>query len=236
MPEGASAEPATRRGARPLRKKPANMRKSISAVSLVACPFCREMFQQGEAESCPVCGMALTAFEKLPPSIEASEDGVPPMPEFEPIPWTYPGRGRAALFVLALAGVALFFLPWIQMTLPATRAISGFLLAKNLGWSWGALVAWLVLVPTVLSRRNIAQLRGARVAAAFLALVPAMTAAILLAFPLRNSVVHVRFTYDWALYATLGVSLVAAFFGARLGGRVDDIRVARGTSAGQLLH
>ena len=49
-----------------------------AAVSLYACPFCREMFQAGEATECPVCGMALKEFAKLPPSIEANDqDGVP---------------------------------------------------------------------------------------------------------------------------------------------------------------
>jgi hypothetical protein len=205
-------------------------------VSLVACPFCREMFEEGELSSCPVCGVALTAFEKLPPSIEATEDGVPLAPEHEPFPFSYLGRGRGPLAILAVVGVALFFLPWIQMTLPDVRSITGFDLARRLGWSWGAAVAWVVLVPTVLSRRSIAQLRGARVAAAFLALVPAVTAAILLARPPRAGIVPIRITYDWPLFATLAVSAVAFAVSVRLGGRVDDIKVSRGTSQGQALQ
>src|SRR5215472_6303561 len=50
-------------------------------VAIVACPFCREMFEEGEAERCPVCGMQLQPFEKLPPSphalAEVDEDGIP---------------------------------------------------------------------------------------------------------------------------------------------------------------
>ena len=46
-------------------------------VALLACPFCREMFEVGESKACPVCGVPLVAFEKLPASDEAlSEDGV----------------------------------------------------------------------------------------------------------------------------------------------------------------
>ncbi len=45
-------------------------------MGLLACPFCREMFEEGEAKTCPVCGMALTEFAKLPPSIEAMHDEV----------------------------------------------------------------------------------------------------------------------------------------------------------------
>jgi hypothetical protein len=122
------------------------------------------------------------------------------------------------------------------MTLPDVRSISGFDLARRLGWSWGAAVAWVVLVPTVLSRRSIAQLRGARVAAAFLALVPAVTTVILLARPPRAGIVPIRITYDWPLFATLAVSAVAFAVAVRLGGRVDDIKVSRGTSQGQALQ
>jgi hypothetical protein len=206
-------------------------------VPLVACPFCREMFEQGEHPSCPLCGVALTPFEKLPPSHDAMhEDGIPVAPEHEPLPRGYMGRGKGALAALSLVGLILFFLPWIQMTLPDIVAISGFDLARRLGWSWGAAVAWVVLVPTVLSRKSIAELRGARVAAAFLSAVPAVTVTILLLRPPHGGLVPVRFTYDWPLYATLVVSVVAAAFAVTLGGRVDDIKVSRGSSHGQALH
>lgn len=212
-------------------------------VALVACPFCREMFEEKEHRTCPLCGVGLTAFEKLPPSHDAQmeDGGIPVEPEHEPLPASYMGRGRGALTVLALVGLALFFLPWIRETLPETIAIRGFDLARRLGWSWGAAVAWVVLVPTVLSRRSIAQLRGARVAAAFLSAVPATTVGILLARPpqgvwVRGAFIAVRFAYDWPIFATLAVSVIAALFSLRLGGRVDDIKVSRGTSAGHSLH
>jgi hypothetical protein len=124
----------------------------------------------------------------------------------------------------------------MQVTLPEVRSMTGFDLSRHLGWSWAALAAWVVLIPTVLSRRSIAQLRSARVAAAFLAFIPAVTCGILLAFPPRGAIVHIRFTYDWPLFVTLGLSMVATLVAVKLGGRVDDIRVARGTSAGQALH
>jgi hypothetical protein len=195
------------------------------------------MFEASEEKVCPVCGVVLTAFEKLPPSHDAmNDDGVPTAPEVEELPWRYMGRGKGALAALAGAGLVLFFLPWIQLTMPHIAAISGFDLARRLGWSWGAGIAWLVLLPTVLSRRSIIQMRGARVAAVFLAAIPAMTIAILLARPPHGGIIPIRFTFDWPMWATLGVSLVAVAFAARLGGRVDDIRVARGSSEGQALH
>jgi len=209
-------------------------------VGLLACPFCREMFEEGEAEACPVCGMKLTDMAKLPPSLDAlaEDDGVPLLPEQEQLAWTYFGRGRGPLAVLALAGIALFFLPWVQLTMPYIASYSGFNLATDrIGWLWASFVGWSVLIPTVLSRRSIAKLRGARVAAAGLAAAPAVAIAVLLLFPPHGRHgVPLRYTWDWPFWAMLAVSLAAVFVSVRLGGRVDDIKVTRGTSKGQHLH
>jgi hypothetical protein len=210
------------------------------AVPIVACPFCREMFEKAEAKSCPVCGIALEAFESLAPSphtlAELGEDGVPLSPEHEPLRATYAARGRGALVALGLLGICLFLLPWIRLTLPYIDSFSGFDIAHRIGWPWAAGVAWGVLVPTVASRRTIAQLRGARVAAGFLAAVPGLTAAILIVFPPPHGIVPIRFTYAWPIGATLAVSLIAVLFAVRLGGKLDDIAVERGRSDGQPLH
>jgi hypothetical protein len=138
---------------------------------------------------------------------------------------------------LALAGLVAFFLPWVHLTMPDVVSYSGFALARRLGWAWGAGVGWFVLIPTVLSRRSIMQMRGARVAAAFLAAVPGVTAALLLARPPHG--VHgvpLHFTWEWPLFATLALSAVALAFAVAFGGRVDDIKMRRGTSAGQVVH
>ncbi len=209
-------------------------------VALVACPFCREMFERQEAQSCPVCGISLQAIEKLPPSPtlahELEDDGVPPAPEQERFAATYAGRGRAALVALGLVGIALFLSPWIKLTMPYIVDFTGFDLARRLGWSWGAGVAWVVLVPTVASRRTIAQLRGARFPASFLAFIPGLTATILALSPPHGGLVPVRYTFGWAFWATIALSAVATAVAACLGGKLSDIRVARGTSAGQTLH
>jgi len=209
-------------------------------VALLACPFCREMFEEGEAKACSVCGMELTKFEKLPPSLDALHDegGVPTAPELEPLPWTYLGRGKGPLVVLAAVGIVLFFLPWVQLTMPYIATHSGFDLASNrLGWLWASFVGWSVLIPTVMSRRSIAQLRGARVAAAALAAAPAVAIAVLLAFPPHGRHgVPVRFTFASPFWAMLAVSLTAVMVAVRLGGRVDDIKVSRGTSRGRDVH
>jgi hypothetical protein len=207
-------------------------------VGLVACPFCREMFEKDEAEKCPVCGVGLAELTKLPMSDDAyAEDGVPRQPEYEPLPVTFLGRGRGPLALLAVCGLLLFFLPWIHTTMPDVIDYTGFLVARRLGWAWGAGVAWFVMIPTVVSRRSIMQMRGARVAASFLAAIPGITVALLLARPPHGGHgVPLRFTYEWPLFATLVASVLALAFAFRLGGRVHDIAVKRGNSAGQTLH
>jgi hypothetical protein len=207
-------------------------------VALFACPFCRDMFEKGEAAACPVCGVPLVAFEKLTASEEAlAEDGTPIAPEHEVLPQTYIGRGRGALAALAAAGMVAFFLPWIRETMPDIVDYSGLGIAMKSGWAWGAGVAWFILAPTVLSRRTIMQMRGARLAATFLASFPGMTAAILLARPPHGSYhVPLHFTYGAGLYATLALSVAAMAFGLLFGGPLDEIRVQHGTSRGQTVH
>jgi hypothetical protein len=45
-----------------------------------------------------------------------------------------------------------------------------------------------------------------------------------------------HFTWGWGLYASLGLSLFALPFAFFFGGRLDDIALRRGTSAGQVVH
>ena len=45
--------------------------------------------------------MELVAFDKLPPSHDALGEDIPVEPHHELLPWTFSGRGRAALPALA---------------------------------------------------------------------------------------------------------------------------------------
>jgi hypothetical protein len=182
--------------------------------------------------------MDLVAAGKLPLSDDAlSEDGVTRQPEWDLLPFTYIRRGRGPLALLALLGLAAFFLPWIKETMPDIVSFSGFTLARKLGWAWGAGVGWFVLLPVVLTRRTIMHMRGARVAVCFLAAVPGVTAAMLLAHtPHPRYGIPLRFSFETGLFATMALSLFAVAIGLFFGGRVDDIAVRRGTSAGQTVH
>jgi hypothetical protein len=197
------------------------------------------MFEEGEAKACPVCGMTLAQLHKLPPSIDALHDeaGVPTAPEIERLPLGYLGRGKGPLAILGAIGLVCFFLPWVRLTLPYIDAKSAFDLAhERIGWLWACCAAWVVLIPTVMSRRSILQMRGARVAAAFLSAIPGVAIAILLAKPPRGGLIPVRYTWDWPMWVTLAVSLLAVAVSVRLGGSLDDIQVKRGSSKGQSLH
>ncbi len=146
--------------------------------------------------------------------------GIPTQPHLEPLPWFEVRRGRGVLLAGAVLGLVAFYAPWVNMTSPEIHLLSGADLAKRSGWIWGAGVAWFVLFPMTLTRRSIDQMRGARVAAAFLSAVP------------------VRFEWGWGLYATLALGLIAVIAAVRFGGRIDDIKVARGAVArrGETLH
>jgi hypothetical protein len=197
------------------------------------------MFSDEDGPSCPVCGVPLVVQNSLPLSDDAlNEDGLPRQPEWDLLPATFLGRGRGALALLAVLGLVAFFVPWVNLTMPDMVSFSGFALARRLGWSWGAGVAWFVLIPTVLSRRTIMHMRGARVAVAFLSAVPGLTAAIILARSRQGAhgLVSFHFTWDAGIYVTLALSIAAVGFALFFGGRVDDIKVRRGTSAGQMVH
>src|SRR6185369_15374724 len=122
-----------------MRQRPGNRQAAALSASLVsyalanlmsgliACPFCRQMFEAGEAKSCPDCGLGLEALAKLPPSydaqIEYPEEPLPP--HMETLPWEYAGRNRALLLGIAALGLVAFFAPWIRETAPELRDLSG---------------------------------------------------------------------------------------------------------------
>src|SRR5262245_22601626 len=116
---------------------------------LVACPFCRQLFEPGEASTCPDCGLGLKDLSKLPPSYDAKVEfpDLPTPPHMETLPWTFWGRGRAVLLVLAVLGFFAFFAPWLNESAPEIRVLSGFDLARLRGFFWAPAVAWFVLFP-----------------------------------------------------------------------------------------
>jgi hypothetical protein len=206
---------------------------------LIACPFCRTMFQLGEARACPECGLRLESISKLPPSQHDDDDDLwePLPPHMETLPWTYAGRGRALLLALAVAGLAAFFTPWVRETAPDLRTMSGFEFAQKLGWMWAPAVAWFVMIPLVLSRRSIYRMRGARVAVGFLAGIVITTIAVRLLFTPQASLFRpVRFEWAWGLYASGVLGLAALGAALRFGGPLADIPTKQARRGDETLH
>jgi hypothetical protein len=196
-----------------------------SMRGLVACPFCREMFEPGERRTCSVCGVKLVPLDRLPPKTpEASDDVAPGFADEERLPLFFLGRGRGALVGVALAGIVAFALPWIQQHSPEPLALTGPDLASKLGWMWAPLVAWMVMIPLVLSRRNVYRMRGARVAVAFLAAMVLLTAAVRGIFvPTSTRIDPVSISLGPGLYLSAALAVIALGLAARFGGPIDDL-------------
>ncbi len=198
-------------------------------MSLVGCPFCEELFPEGERDTCPVCGVSLQPMEKLPPSYEArvaqaAELAATP-PEDRRLPWYYFRRGRGALALVATLGLVAFFSPWVVMKMPEDTVLSGYHLARAKGsWFFGEAIGWFVMLPLVLSRRTVYKMRGVRIVTTmFAALSVVECAQLLLNPPHGNRFLPLRFEWGWGIYASLALGVVGMVLGATFGGRIDDI-------------
>jgi hypothetical protein len=201
------------------------MLRALSA-ELLACPFCRQLFPSGEVETCPECGIALKPLAKLPPSHDALAEDPPEVvpPHMVPLPWTYLGRGRGLLAALGLLGLLAFFAPWVQERAPDLIRYSGFDLGIRLRWIWAAGIAFLVMVPLVLSRRSVHAMRGARFAVGFLAGVVLVTVIVRIAFvPTGSTLRPVRYEWGWGLYACGAIALLVIGAVTRFGGSLEQL-------------
>jgi len=212
-------------------------------AALLACPFCRKLYTNGEASACPDCDVALVAMSQLPASLDALDDeaeqGHLTLPENLPLPPTYMGRGRGLLLALSALGLFAFFLPWVELTSPESVVYSAFDLARGrAGFLWGGVAAWAVMVPLVITRRTIARMRGVRVVTVMFAAMTFTEALMLWLMPPHARRIPIRFDWGWGLYATWILSLLATLAAVRFGGRIDDIKVSRGALArrGEPLH
>lgn len=196
---------------------------------LLSCPFCRELFAQGEGPRCPACDLPLVPLHQLPLSLdgqrEATELGVDP-PQDQKLPFLYFRRGRGLLPGLAMVGLALFFMPWVRLSRPDEVTLSGLNLATtNAPWLWSGAVGWFLLIPLALSRRTLNEMYGVRIICTLFALLTAGEATLmLLRPPVEHSYFATGLTYTWGIYASLLVSLLGAACAARLGGSDRDLR------------
>lgn len=217
------------------------MRYALGAAmpDLIACPFCRQLFEPGEASACPDCGLRLQELGRLPPSYDAKVEypEIPTPPHMETLPWTFAGRNRALLLGLAVLGLATFFMPWVHESAPELRTLSGYRLARITGLFWAPAVAWFVVLPLVLTRRSIYKMRGARVAVGFLAAIALVTVGLLLFRPPMSSPYRpVRLEWAYGIYASFGAAFAGIVAAAGFGGRLDDIPTQEHRRGDETLH
>ena len=125
------------------------------------------------------------------------------------------------------------------------RTDSELFAAHMCGWDQAALASAAPIDTTAeaagLCRRTVLQGIGVLTAAAFLSAVPIVAVANLLLHPPKGTmvggfVIASKIAWQWPIYGTLVASIVAVALSVRFGGRIDDIKVSRGTSKGQHLH
>jgi hypothetical protein len=195
---------------------------------LQACPFCRELFAEGETTTCPDCGVALRDMTELPESADAQllmheeqhARGLgPTAPEAELVDRFDLSRGRGVVVGAGLVGIGSFFAPWAYQSSPDVATYTGLQLARGTPFFYVSLAAFVVLVPAVLSRRTMLKMIGARLACFVLASMPALQAMLLLKRPTHFTRVGVEFAMTWGpgLWATLLASIVATIGAMRLG-------------------
>lgn len=225
-------------------------------AALQTCPFCRKLYTSDEGTSCPECGVALVDMSQLPPSLDALEDeaheGAITLPEDQPLPSTYLGRGRGALLALSVLGLVAFFLPWVELHKPESVTYSAFDLARGrAGWLWGGATAWLVMIPLVLTRRTISRMRGVRIVTAMFASMTFTEAMMLWLLPPRRGIAPLELEFRYGLFVSAAISLLGIVVAARFGGSLDNLpkflldaraeaddeqAAAHETSAGKTLH
>lgn len=190
---------------------------AAAVPALEACPFCKELFPEGEQTECPHCNIKLLPAGKALSTVDAG-DGDEDEEDQEPqLPWGHWGHARGPLLVVSLLGLGFFFLPWVSVYTPDRAVYTGLEIAQRTQMGWAAAVAWFTLLPVVLSRRTVPRLRGARLAAALLTLVPAAVALLLLLNPpttmqARGLSVRIRFDWGIGLYLTLALGLLSTPF------------------------
>lgn len=214
---------------------------------LLACPFCRELFERSETEHCPECDIPLEPLHRLPPSHEAVEEDAArwerTRPEDERRPLWDAARGRGALLAIALASLLLFWLaPWVSISAPHAEVRTGYSLARGpLGLLWGGATAWFVSLALVVSRRTIRQMRGVRaILMAFAAMTGSEIVVLLIMSPTRSRELLVLYEWCWGLYASLALSLLGVLVASRFGGGLPpssiDVAAPRPSDAARTVH
>jgi hypothetical protein len=215
----------------------------VAVSGLLCCPFCRDLYTKDDAiERCPDCGVDLVPFYEVAPSPESrlEQDALLEQtpPEWRRLAFWDFRRGRGLLPLLALLGLISYALPWFSQSLPETRVLTGYQLARqHVGWLWGGAIGWFILIPLVVSRRSIAAMRGVRMIAAVFA---SLTATEVLVFvnitSSRQNQVAVQFAWEWGIWISCFVSALGTCIAAMLGGPIPQTNDPELFTPAPLLH
>ncbi len=197
------------------------------ATSLLACPFCRELYDSGEAEMCPVCGVVLKPLADLPPSLEVREQLAAELEHVHPgdrlLPWHDMGRNKGLIALGAVLGLVSFFAPWIVLVKPELRTLTGFDLFSTRGyWFASGALGWFICIPLVLSRRSVYQMRGVRAVVALFCSLTACQASLLLLQSPSSETIPLEYHWGWGFYTSAVLSFVTTVLALRLGGELPD--------------
>lgn len=182
------------------------------AVALLQCPFCGDLFESAERDTCPECGVLLQGEPREPGPLPQEA------PEAERLPWYSGAGGRGPVVAGAVLGLGLFFAPWLSIRTPAAYAYSGFELSTTRGfWFSGGAIAWLVLCALLVSRKSLAELAGVRLVAALLASFTGWQTLFVLAVSGTRTSNTVTVEFAPAFYASGALSLILSLLALRLG-------------------
>ena len=176
----------------------------------------------------PIVAFNLVPFNEVAPSPESQLEQ-DYLLEQTPLEWQRLrfwdfSRGRGLLPVLALLGLLSYALPWFSQSLPETRVLTGYQLARHhVGWLWGGAVGWFILIPLVVTRRSIGEMRGVRMIAAVFASLTALEVLVFVNITSsRQNQVVVQFAWEWGIWISCFVSALGTCIAATLGGHVPD--------------
>lgn len=182
-----------------------------------ACPFCRIYVADAAVARCETCDVALVPVRKLGPSPEERLAWEAMPPEERPIPLSAFSHGRALLVAAALVGIVAYQLPWLEVRSADVWIMHGSDFGRRLRWPHAVLAAWIVVVPTVVTRRTIGRLLAARPILGALAALPLFTLAVLHARPPTHRLLQVDVAWLFGSWLELAASFLGLVATLRLG-------------------
>ena len=145
----------------------------MTAASMRFCPFCKEAFE--DTTRCPSHDVELVSLRELGRLAASTID------EDAPVSVWSPQRGRGLLALGALLTLLAFFLPLATLTGQLSVTNSLFTLARGRALRlWIVPTAAFALLSLLYRRRSPSAMRGARLAALFVSLLPGAVVAFTL--------------------------------------------------------